>query len=412
MASTFLKKVPVLWVQLTLLITFAIGTTLVRAQAPSRFVGTVTAISGDTLTVKTDAGEVRQVQIPSTAALKRIAPGQKDLSTADTIQFSDLATGDRVLVKLDPDATGTTPQALQVVAVKQADVAMKQQKDREDWQRNGVGGLVKNVDAASGVVMVTSGAGATAKTVTVHTSKTTMLKRYAPGSVRFDEAQPAAIDAIHVGDQLRARGEKNADGSEITATEVVSGSFRNISGTITTIDTGASTFTVKDLITKKSVTIKVAGEAQMRRLPDMMAKAIATRLKGGAAGGAMPANASSEIVNAHPQNGAGGAEQKAGSGQPGNAQAGTPQNGAQGGWQGRGAGTGDMQQMLSRAPAIKLTDLQKDEAVMLVSTQGTSEVTVITLLAGVEPLLEAPAASQNLLSNWSMGSGGAEAAAQ
>ena len=125
----------------------------------------------------------------------------------------------------------------------------------------------------------------------------------------------------------------------------------------------------------------------------------------------MPANASSEIVNAHPQNGA-GAQQKAGSGQPGNAQAGTPQNGAQGGWQGRGAGTGDMQQMLSRAPAIKLTDLQKDEAVMLVSTQGTSEVTVITLLAGVEPLLEAPAASQNLLSNWSMGSGGAEAAAQ
>lgn len=412
MTSTSLKKVPVLWVQLTLLIAFAIGAPLVRAQAPSRFVGTITAISGDTLTVKTDAGDVHQVQIPSTAALKRIAPGQKDLSTADTIQFSDLATGDRVLVKLDPDATGTTPQALQVVAVKQADVAMKQQKDREDWQRNGVGGLVKSVDAASGVITVTSGAGATAKTVTVHTSKTTMLKRYAPGSVRFDEAQPAPIDAIQVGDQLRARGEKNADGTEITATEVVSGSFRNISGTITAIDTGASTFTVKDLITKKSVTIKVAGEAQMRRLPDMMAKAIAARLKGGAGGGAATADASSETVNAHPQNGAAGMQQRPGSGQQGNGQGGTPQNGAQGGWQGRSAGTGDMQQMLSRAPAIKLTDLQKDEAVMLVSTQGTSEVTVITLLAGVEPLLEAPAASQNLLSNWSMGSGGAEAAAQ
>jgi hypothetical protein len=42
---------------------------------------------------------------------------------------------------------------------------------------------------------------------------------------------------------------------------------------------------------------------------------------------------------------------------------------------------------------------------MLVSTEGTTEVTAITLLAGVEPLLEAPAASQNLLSNWSMSSG-------
>lgn len=411
MTSRFLKKAPLLRVQLALLIAFAMGAPLVRAQAPSRFVGTITAISGDTLTVKTDAGEVHQVQIPATAALKRIAPGQKDLSTADTIQFSDLATGDRVLVKLDPDATRTTQQALQVVAVKQADVAMKQQKDREDWQRNGVGGLVKSVDAASGVITVTSGAGSAAKTVTVNTSKTTMLKRYAAGSVRFDEAQPAPIDAIKAGDQLRARGEKNADGTEIAAVEVVSGSFRNISGTISAIDTGASTFTVKDLLSKKSVTVKVAGEAQMRRLPDTMAKMIAARLKGGAAGGAAPASANSEIVNAHPQNGAGGAQQRGGSGQPGNGQAGTPPSGAQGAWQGR-SGTGDMQQMLSRAPAIKLTDLQKNEAVMLVSTQGTSEVTVITLLAGVEPLLEAPAASQNLLSNWSMGSGGAEAAAQ
>ena len=67
--------------------------------------------------------------------------------------------------------------------------------------------------------------------------------------------------------------------------------------------------------------------------------------------------------------------------------------------------------MLNRAPAIKLSDLQKGEAVMLVSTEGANDVTAITLLAGVEPLLEAPAASQNLLSNWSMGSGGAEGAA-
>jgi hypothetical protein len=49
---------------------------------------------------------------------------------------------------------------------------------------------------------------------------------------------------------------------------------------------------------------------------------------------------------------------------------------------------------------------------MLVSTEGTNEVTAIKLLAGVEPLLESPDASRDLLANWSMGSGGAEAAAQ
>ena len=121
------------------------------AQTPSRFVGTITAISGNTLTVKTDADGERQVVVPTTAALKRIAPGQKDLSTAETIQFSDLAVGDRALVKLDPDAPAGTSKRLQIVAVKQADLALKQQKDREDWQRRGVGGLVKSVDAATGV---------------------------------------------------------------------------------------------------------------------------------------------------------------------------------------------------------------------------------------------------------------------
>ena len=44
---------------------------------------------------------------------------------------------------------------------------------------------MKSVDAAAGVIVLTSGAGATAKTITVHTSKATVLKRYAPASVRL-----------------------------------------------------------------------------------------------------------------------------------------------------------------------------------------------------------------------------------
>ena len=84
-------------------------------------------------------------------------------------------------------------------------------------------------------------------------------------------------------------------------------------------------------------------------------------------------------------------------------------------WQGqagRGAGGGDPQQMLSRAPVIKIADLKKGDAVMVVSTDGATNVTAITLLAGVEPLLEAPAASQSLLNNWSMGSGAPDTGVQ
>lgn len=382
----------------------ATATLMAWSQAPARFIGTITGINGTTLTVKTDAGQSYQVEVPSGAAIKRIAPGEKDLSTAAPLQFSDLAVGDRTLVKLDPDAPAGATQALQIVAVKQADVAQKQQQEREDWQKRGVGGLVKSVDSAAGVIVLTSGAGAAAKTITVNTSKTTMLKRYAPASVRFDAAVPAPIDAIHPGDQLRARGTKTADGASIDAEEVVSGTFRNISGTIIATDSAASTLVVKDLTTKKQITIHITPEAQMRKLPDRMAAFLAARLKGPSAGsGARPSSGAQQ---------AGSAQQAGGAGS-------TPPAGGQGGGQsygqggGQGAGGGDPQQMLSRAPTIQIADLKKGDAVMVVATDGTTDVTAITLVAGVEPLLEAPEASRSLLNNWSMGGGGAaDAAAQ
>ncbi|HTA80556.1 MAG TPA: DUF5666 domain-containing protein [Terracidiphilus sp.] len=356
---------------------------LAQAPAPpSRFVGTITAINGDTLTVKPDNGDVRQVQVPATAALKRVEPGQKDLSGAATIQLTDLATGDRVLVRLDPNASGDTSQATQIVTIKAADVAQKQQQDREEWARSSVGGLVKSVDPASGVLVLTSGAGPTLKIVTVHVNKSTVLKRYAPASVRFDLAQPAPIDAIQPGDQVRARGTKNADGTEIDAAEVVSGSFRNISGTVASLDESGSSFSVKDLLTKKQITVHITPDSQMHSLPENMARVMAARLKGSA-----------------PAAGAGAGQQRSGAGGQGG-----------GGGQGR---SGDMQALLNRTPAIHFSDLKKGDAVMLVATAGASDVTAITLLTGVEPLLEAPEASRDLLANWSMGSGGGgEAEAQ
>jgi len=337
--------------------------------------------------------------VPAEASVKRIAPGQKDLSTAPTIAFSELAVGDRVLVKLDPNATGTTAQAAQIIAVKQEDLAQKQQKDREDWQKRGVGGLVKSVDAPGGTITLTTGAGATAKTETVHTTKATVLKRYSPTSVRFDQAQPAPIDAIHIGDQLRARGEKSSTGTDLTAEEVVSGTFRNIAGTVQSLDAANGMLVVKDLTTKKTVTIHITPDAQMRRLPERMAQMLATRLKGTQTGGG------TNVANA-------GAAPQPAAGAPG-PRTERPQGGG-GTWTQNpggtgGNGNGDPQQMLSRAPSIQLADLQKGEAVMVVSTEGASDVSAVTLLAGVEPLLQAPAAS-SLLSNWSMGSGGAEGA--
>jgi hypothetical protein len=205
----------------------------------------------------------------------------------------------------------------------------------------------------------------------------------------------------HSGDQLRARGAKSADGSEIKADEVVSGTFRNISGTIMSVDAAGSTMVMKDLATKKPVTVHITADAQMRRLPERMAQMLAMRLKG-TANGQAGGGAIQSAASPSPQHN-GGQFTSQGSGQGGGS---GQSSGGQGGM------GGDPQQMLSRLPAIQLADLRKGDAVMLVSTDDATEVTGITLLAGVEALLEAPAASQNLLNNWSLGSGSAEAAAQ
>jgi len=354
----------------------------IHAQAPVRFLGAITAVNGNSLTVKTAAGDVHQFDVPASTSIRRIEPGQTSLSGAVTIPLSDLAVGDRVLVLLSSTSSGSTPEAAEIVAIKHEDVVKKQEEESAAWA-NGVGGLVKSVDPATGTIVLTTGAGLSLKTVTVHTTASTVLKRYAPASVSYAQAQPAPITAIHPGDQLMARGTKSADGAAVDAQEVVSGSFRNISGLIGSVDAANSTIVVKDLLTKKDVTIEIPATAQMRDLPERMAQFLAARLNGGAQGGG-----GGRGESARRQNGGAGMRREGGEG---------------------GGGAMNPQQILDRAPEIKFADLKKGDAVMLVATQGSDEVTAITLVDGVEPLLEAPA-SQDLLSSWSM-SNGSEAAA-
>src|SRR6185437_12446703 len=349
-------------------------------------------------TVKTAAGDVHQFDIPSSASIRRIEPGQTSLANAAVIPLSDLAVGDRLLVLFSASSNGGTPEASEVIAIKHEDVVKRQEQQTQAWGE-GEGGLVKSVDPSSGDIVLAAGGGLATKSVTVHTTPSTVLKRYAPASVSYAQATPAPISDIHPGDQLMARGTKNADGTQVAAEEVVSGSFRNISGLISSIDATGQAITVKDLLTKTPVTIHITPEAQMRQLPERMAQLIAARLKGQAPGGTAGGRGTRSENGGGDQSGAGGSGGEGGTrrGGPGMAE------GARGGM--------SPQQILTRSPEIKFSDLQKNEAVMLVATQGTSEVTAITLVAGVEPLLQAPA-SQDLLSSWSMnnGSGAADTA--
>src|SRR5580700_4178479 len=246
----------------------------------ARPVGTIKTITGKTIVLSTDAGAEVTIQVQDDARLVRIEPGAKDLKNAAPLQLEDLQAGDRILIRGAMGPDGKTVLAASVIAMKSADIATKQQHEREEWQKHGAGGLVTAVDPASGAITISTSAQGAAKEVKVQVAPQTILRRYAPNSVKFDDAKPAPIDQIKVGDQLRARGTRSAAGTEIAADEVVSGTFRNIAGTVSAVDAVAGTITVMDLMAKKAVTVKITSDSQLRKLPPMIAQGIAMRLKG------------------------------------------------------------------------------------------------------------------------------------
>ncbi|HEU5400240.1 MAG TPA: DUF5666 domain-containing protein [Terriglobales bacterium] len=353
--------------------------------------GTIKSISGNTVTLSADSGSEIKVKVQDTAKVLRATPGAS-LKDATPISVQDLRPGDRILVHGTPGDDQSLVARL-VVAMTRADIAQKHQQDLQQWQHNGVGGLVKAIDTSAGAVTIATASAAGPKDVVVKVAKSTVVRRYAPDSVKFDDAKPGTLDEIHPGDQLRARGTRNADGTELAADEVVSGTFRNVAGLITSVDSANSTITVNDLATRKPVVIHITADSKMHQLPPFAAQHLAMRLKGGAAekGGAPESGAAHEPrADVRPT-----MEHR-------------PEGAAAGPGEGRPGG-GDLSQMLNHLPTINLADLNKGAALMVVTT---SDGTAITVLSGVEPILTASpngSGAASLLTPWSLGGGGGEA---
>jgi Domain of unknown function (DUF5666) len=383
--------------------------------ATARHIGAIKAISGNTITFTPDSGSDIQIEVQPNTRLVRIAPGEKTLKNATPVQLQELQVGDRILVAGKASDDAKSLAASSIVVMKRSDVVARQEQDRQDWQKRGLGGLVSAVDPATGTVTISvTGFGGT-KNIAIHTTKDTVIRRYAPDSVKFDDAKASTVQEIQPGDQLRARGNRSADGTELAAEEIVTGSFRNVAGLVNSVDASAGTMTVQDLLTKKPVLVKVTPESQLHQLPPEMAQRIAIRLKAAMLGGA--AGAAGQGAGSGRGNGAGTGASAASSGSASGAPpaGGAPSGGAPGGGA-RSGGAPDFQQMLSQMPVVTLADLHKGDAVMIVATQGTASggATAITLVSGVEPILQAaPNGSQAMmLAPWSLSAPGGDALSQ
>jgi hypothetical protein len=249
-----------------------------RAQAPSRkadsVLGEVTAadVAGRHLVIKTDAGTSLKVRLADDAAFLRAKPGASTLADATPMSLEEIGAGDRVLARGTLSDDKASIAARQIVVMTKGDIAQKQEKDRAEWRRRGVLGVVTAVDAATGDIALRVGRMTGGRTVVVATADhPAVLRRYAPDSVKFTDARPSTVGEVQVGDQLRALGDRTPDGARLVAEQVVFGTFRTLVGNVTAVDAAGATITLRDVETRRAVVVSVGADARVRRLPPEMA---------------------------------------------------------------------------------------------------------------------------------------------
>jgi hypothetical protein len=370
------------------------------AKPAGRIIGEVTAVdtAARTLSLKPDQGGAVAVTLTEKALFLRVPPGEKDLTKASRISFSDITAGDRVLARGQVSEDQKSIAANAIIVMTKADLAQMHQKKREEWQKRGAAGTVASVDAAGKRFIVNTRTREGVKPLTVETSEKTELWRYAPDSVRFSEAKPSSFGEIQAGDQVRVLGDKNAEGTSVAAEQIVSGSFRQVAGTILAVNADAGEIRITDLSTKKPLTVKVNSESSLKKLPPMVAEMLARRLNpAGAAVAGGPGRPGGERAG-----GPGGGAPPEGAAMRGQGGPGGP--GGFGGMRGQG-GPPDMQQMMERMPALNLSELKTGDAIIVSSAApaGAERLTAIALVAGVEPLLRAAPERAVNFGGWSFG---------
>ncbi len=184
--------------------------------AVARRIGAIKTINGNAITLTPDSGPDVAVTVQPNARILRIAPGEKDLKNAAPVQLQDLQVGDIIRARGQASDNGKSIAALEIIVITRSAVQAVSDQIRQDWQKRGIAGPISAVDPTAGTVTISISSFGAKKTVVVHTSKSTIIRRYAPDSAKPEDAKLSTLQEVHAGDQLRARGNRSADGVELT----------------------------------------------------------------------------------------------------------------------------------------------------------------------------------------------------
>jgi len=312
------------------------------AITPLSVLGLVTSFTPETrqVTVKTNAGNEVVVTLNDATEFMRIPPGEKTKDKFIKIAPTDFAVGDMVFARGRMSEDRKNLPAREFYVMSKGDIALKRDREREDWRMRGLSGTVSALNAEKKEMTVDARTADGVKPIVIAVSATTNFRRYAPDSIRFGDAKPSSYAEIKVGDQLRARGSKSGDGTHFTPDEIVSGAFQTIGGNVTEIKAESKEIKINDAQSHQVVTIVVSNDSTMRRLTPELLNALTP-----------PKQA-------------------------------TPPPGAK--------SSGDLQEMFDQLPAVAFADLKVGDEILVSSTKSAdpSRVTAIAIVTGVGPLLQ------------------------
>ena len=339
-----------------------------EAVKPVYVIGELAAMSANKLTVAAKTGNV-EVATTEATAYKRVPPADKiSIVAAVDGKLADISVGDKMTISALPSAEGKLTARTVYFSTK-ADLAAKNAKDAEEWRTRGINGRVVSVDAAANLINIETGSLMSKTAVKLTPKASAKFLRYAADSVKFADAKPSTLGEIRPGDQLRALGDRGADGATFEAETVLTGGFRQIAGTVVSVDVTAKEAVIKELGTNKDVTVALGDTVLLKRFPEDVAQRMMA-MQGGGAGGVRPGGQQGPPPQPSGQPGAG----------PGSAMTG-------------GGPRGGLDEMVERAPNITAADLKTGEmiAILTGATDGAApaaaRIKAIKLIAGVEPFV-------------------------
>jgi len=327
-----------------------------------RVVGVVTSVdkAANQIAVKTDTGEAKAVVVSSTSSVLRMPPGETSAQKALKITLDEIAVGDRLFARGASIGDGKILEARQVVVSAAAATAATTAPGQRqaDLRERGMAGRIARVDVDKKEISLQPRGRDGATPATIVVTDATRIFRYAPDSMDITHASRSSLSQMREGDQLRALGERSADGTRFAANEIIAGSMTRTGGQIVSVDAARNELTIKNN-QGQTITVAVGERSSLRRVTPEIAASFAARPGRGAGQEGRPRERRERPA------GANGEARRGGEGRP-----------ARGG---RG-----LQEMLERLPSVTLSELKKGDSVFVSGTEGAdaSRMTAIMLITG------------------------------